>query len=156
MKHVWQKRPIVIISLWSALLLGLSAFGLLFGIQSRLPGPGSTQALLENPGERQAITSALPKRDELTLILGHTKLSVEDKEFELARESLVAVLKSYRPNLQDEFLFPRVQTVGHTWLDPELFIAKNRKHLLIRAETNTRIDASAEALRGIPALVLVS
>ena len=83
------------------------------------------------------------------MILGSSALDITSPQFVSARDELVLLLKESRDELGKK-LFSRVETVGNTALDEELYISKDKKHLLISAETASSIENSNNALVNVP------
>lgn len=142
------RKPRTVLAIWIAASLLLFSLGLGLGIHTILPGPSSEQALLENPGEREAIAAGIPPRDQLFLLLDGGSSRYDSPAFLEARDSLWALLLHARGT---EELFFNLQTAGRTEADDDKFISSDGTKILFLAQTAARIDQAASALKNLPA-----
>lgn len=147
---LWARRPGLVLLIWILVSLALAAGGLALGMRTVIPGPGATQTLLANTGERLAIERGLPPKDELFIILSSTTLDSGASEFIAARDDLVAELRGMVDTQSGTRLFERVRTVGHSLFFDEQFVSDDKRHVLIIADTALPIDQSHQGLRRLP------
>ncbi len=119
-------------------------------MRSSIPGPASRVALLNNPGEVFAVAAGIPPRDTLMVILSSASLRVEDAQFVEVRDALVKMLRAQQFAKDGSHIFRRVQTLGHSQLEDDLFISSDFHHLLLLAQTAGSVVDSAELLSEIP------
>lgn len=150
---LWRTRPGMIVGLWILASALLGVFGYLAEIKSTIPGPASTQSLLENPGEKSAIDAGIPRHDVLLLVLGSTKFDVNSIEFSNARDSLVHSLENHLSPSDSRKVFDKIETANHSNLDHSNFHSQDSKHLLIRATSVARIDQTEVEFKELPKLI---
>ena len=148
----WLSRPHLVVLIWFALAGLIAATGSFVGLRTVLPGPSSSQALNDNPGERAAIASGIPPRDQLLVLLGHPQLQIDSPQFIAARDSLYSLLRRQQtgPFSGDQRTFLNIQTAGHNLIDDQKFISDSRRQLLFVAETSAAVDRSGAVLEKLP------
>lgn len=62
--------------IWFLISVCIATIGWITGMKTIIPGPGSEQTLLENPGERLAILAGIPPKDTIVIILKSTAYSL--------------------------------------------------------------------------------
>ena len=134
--------------IWFLISVCIATIGWITGMKTIIPGPGSEQTLLENPGERLAILAGIPPKDTIVIILKSTAYSLDSEQFVNAKNEFINYLNTY-----SDLSFNKIRTIGSgTFLD-ELFLSEDKQHLLIIANTNTSITGSNRALESFPSFI---
>ncbi len=147
------KNPKVSVTTWLMLALLSGLLGIIIGTRTVIPGPSNIDALLQNPAEQKAIQAGIPPLDTLLIVLGHPKLEHTAPEFILARDRLVTDLLAMRSSADQTLALSRVETVGHTFLNDDVFAAKDPHFILLKGTTIGSIDQAGVNLAGLPELV---
>lgn len=141
-----KRAALICILLWLSCASGLAIAGFAYGLKTVLPGPSSVEALNRNTGEQIAKKAGIEPRDELFLTLAHPSLTISDSAFTSASESLWTTL-------HDLGIFLKVQTLGHSWLDENLFVSRDTHTLLYIADSRAPINQVARDLELLPKIL---
>lgn len=134
------------VMIWLLSCLLIAALGFKMGMRTFVPGPSSVESLARNAGEKIAKSHQLEPREDVLVTLRSSDLYFSDPKFVMASDSLWETLRKIS-------IFSKVETIGHGWIDDELFSSKDTHSLMLVAESKAPVNEVAKDLEQLPSIL---